>query len=341
MRIAHIHEPLIGVIADVYMSAAQDNTWQKARISAFQNACESAVEQKADCILLSGRLFGEVYVTNDVISEVLKIIRQTSCTVVWKPDAAGLRYLEHNDDCPENLMLLTKQQMGYRIGNVSIMSFSAIDNAASECNILVTDAEGMMSDEALRLLAKSAPKLMYIVSDEAFYTRDGKTFAPGKAAKVEPAGFEDAGASGYYMLDFAKGKMTGKEFVETRVYRFKTIGIPVESEDDQKSVLHKCMKATAGLTDHDFVRLVLTGAVDVETFISTDEIRDTLKNRFFYLEVFNECELKLDEDTYATDISLKSEFIRIVMADDTLSENEKSRIIQCGWNALRGKVLSE
>jgi DNA repair exonuclease len=341
MRIAHIHDPLIGVIADVYMPTAQDNTWQRARISALKNACESAVEQKADCILISGRLFGEVYVTNAVISEVIDIIRQTNCKVVWMPDAAGLQYLEHKDNLPDNFTLLTKQQTSYTIDDVCIMRWSAGNNASSGCNILISDAEGPVNDSMLQILAKSVPELEYIVSSEAFYSREGKVFTANNVVKMENSGFEDTGASGYHILDFSNGKLAGKEFVETKIYSFKTVGVVVENEDDQKSVLRKCMKATVGLADRDFVRIILTGSVDVETFINTDEIRDTLKNRFFYLEVFNGCELELDEDTYATDISLKSEFIRMVMADDTLSENEKSRIIQCGWNALRGKELSE
>ncbi len=341
MRIAHIHDPLIGVIADVYLPTSQDHAWQRARITAFKNACKSAQEHKADCILISGRLFGEIYVTNAVIYEVLDVIRQTNCKVVWMPDAVGQQYLERKDKLPKNFTLLTKQQTSSTIDDVCIMRWSAGKNASSGCNILISDMEGPVNGDMLRILSKSVPELEYIVSNEAFYFRAGKTFTPNRAIKIENSGFEDTGTSGYYILGFTKGKLTEKEFIESKVYNFKTVGVAVENEDDQKSVLRKCMKATVGLADHDFVRIILTGKVGVEIFINTDEIRDTLKNRFFYLEVFNGCELELDEDTYAADISLKSEFIRMVMADDTLSENEKSRIIQCGWNALRGKELSE
>lgn len=336
MRIAHIHDPLIGVVADVYLSAVQDNTWQRARISAFKNACESALEHKAECILISGRLFGETYITNVVISEVLDIIRQTNCKVVWRPDVTGLQYLEHKDDIPENFILLTNKQTRYTIDGVCITIYPDENDVSSYGNIIIC-AEDFVDECVLESLSESE----YIISGKAFYSRNGKTFILNKAVKIENSDFEDSGASGYYLLNFTDEKPVEKEFIETRVYTFKTISITVEKEDDQKSVFRKCIQATAGLADRNFVRIILTGNVDVETFINTDEIRDTLKNRFFYLEVFNGCELELDEDSYATDISLKSEFVRIVMADDTLSENEKSRIIQCGWNALRGKELSE
>lgn len=340
MRIAHIHDPLIGVIADVYMPAAQDKIWQRARLSAFRNVCESAEEHRADCILISGRLFGEVYVTDAVISQVLEIIQGTNCRVVWAADEAGLKYLGHKDSLPKNFTLLTRGQENCMAGDVCIQRWSAGGKAPSGGGILLLEKEPL-SEDLLKMLAQTLPELWYMVSDEGFYTREKMTFTANKAVKMENVGFEDTGASGYHLLTFDHGKLTGKEFIETKIYTFKTVAIGVEAEDDQKSVLHKCMQGTMRLTDRTFVRIILTGRVDVETFIHTDAIRDVLKNRFFYLEVFNGCELELDEEAYAGDISLKSEFIRMVMADDTLSGNEKSRIIQCGWNALRGKELSE
>lgn len=338
MRMAHIHDPLIGVIADVYLPAAQDQTWQRARLSAFREACASAAQQAA-CILLSGRLFGEGYVTHAVIAEVLETIRETGCKVLWRPDDAGVQYLAYQEDLPENLVLLTEQQPGAAVDDVRVATGTAAEHA--DCAILIADGEETISAEALQRLGGADTALQYIMAADMRYTRDGDAFVPCKAARVENAGFEDTGVSGYYLLDFVSGRLTGNTFVETSLYRFRTISIHVENEDDQKTVLHKCMQATVGLADRDFVRLILSGSVDVETFIDPDAIRDTLKNRFFHLEVFDECELALDEAAYAGDISLKSEFIRMVMADDALSASEKSRIIQCGWNALRGKELSE
>lgn len=340
MRIAHIHDPLIGVITDVYMPAAQEQTWQRTRLSAFRDACASAVAHQADCILLSGRLFGEGYVTNAVIAEVLGTIRQADCRVVWRPNAAEVQYLAHQEALPDNLRLLTAHQPDAVLEDVRIVSGTAA-RVADGGVLLIADGDEVPGAETLQCPGGASADLQYIVAADTLYLRDGDAFVPCAAAKVENTGFEDTGASGFCLLDFVSGKLTGNAFVETGVYHFRTIRIHVANEDDPKAVLHKCMQGTAGLTDRDFVRLILSGSVDVETFIDADEIRDTLKNRFFHLEVFNECELALDETAFAADISLKSEFIRMVMADDALSASEKSRIIQCGWNALRGKELSE
>lgn len=341
MRIAHIHDPLIGVIADVYLPAAQEQTWQRARLSAFRSACTSAAAHQAACILLSGRLFGEGYVTHAVIAEVLGTIRQTDCPVLWRPDAAGEKYLTHQEDLPENLVLLSPQQPFALAEDLRIACGSAAKQAESGCTILIAEDEEPIGADTLRRLFRADADLQYIVAGETCHPREGSAFASCRANKLENAGFDDPDASGYHLLDFDGGRLVSRVFIGMSNYRFRTIPVHVENADDPKAVLHRCMKATVGLTDHDFVRLILGGSVDVETFIDPDAIREQLKNRFFCLEVFDECQLMLDEEAYAADISLKSEFIRMVMADDTLSANEKSRIIQCGWNALRGKELSE
>ena len=83
------------------------------------------------------------------------------------------------------------------------MRWSAGNNASSGCNILISDAEGPVNDSMLQILAKSVPELEYIVSSEAFYSREGKVFTANNVVKMENSGFEDTGASGYHILDFS------------------------------------------------------------------------------------------------------------------------------------------
>lgn len=146
------------------------------------------------------------------------------------------------------------------------------------------------------------------------FVREGQNFRREAVGKLENTGFDDPEDSGFVLFGL---------------------------EDDYIAVYRKCAAATASFTKHDFVWIVLKGRVDVEAFVRADTLRENLEARFFYLEVFNDCRLELDEEAYANDISLKSEMIRMVLGDDSLSESEKSRIIQCGWNALRGKELPE
>lgn len=47
----------------------------------------------------------------------------------------------------------------------------------------------------------------------------------------------------------------------------------------------------------------------------------------------------IDYDQYAKKTSLKGEFVRLIRDDQTLSEEEKKEIIDCGLRALDGEEL--
>ena len=61
----------------------------------------------------------------------------------------------------------------------------------------------------------------------------------------------------------------------------------------------------------------------------------------FYAEVFDNTSMDIDEETFETDISLRSEFVRLALRDGSLSESERNRIISAGWNALGGKEVNK
>ena len=50
--------------------------------------------------------------------------------------------------------------------------------------------------------------------------------------------------------------------------------------------------------------------------------------------------MDIDEEAFENDISLRSEFVRLALQDDSLSESERNRLISCGWNALNGREVT-
>ena len=50
--------------------------------------------------------------------------------------------------------------------------------------------------------------------------------------------------------------------------------------------------------------------------------------------------LKESWEAFENDISLRSEFVRLALQDDSLSESERNRLISCGWNALNGREVT-
>jgi hypothetical protein len=76
------------------------------------------------------------------------------------------------------------------------------------------------------------------------------------------------------------------------------------------------------------------------TVVNTFALERMLEQRVFSAEVFDHSMMDIDMTEFENDISLSSEFVRLAMQDDTLSESERNRMISYGWQALRGKEVS-
>ena len=96
--------------------------------------------------------------------------------------------------------------------------------------------------------------------------------------------------------------------------------------------------ATNGLRSGDMVKVILTGQVSPESQKSVGHLNDLLASRFYFAKVYDRSRLRMDPDAYRHDISLKGEFVRRVMASN-LSEEEKERVITCGFLALTGEEV--
>ena len=97
-------------------------------------------------------------------------------------------------------------------------------------------------------------------------------------------------------------------------------------------------EAVEHLTCDDMVKVVLTGAVSPDLTYDTVYLAKLLGERFYFARLSDETRLAIRPEDYATDVSLKGEFIRTVMAS-RLSEEQKQRTILCGLRALRGEEV--
>ena len=64
-----------------------------------------------------------------------------------------------------------------------------------------------------------------------------------------------------------------------------------------------------------------------------------LENQFYAITIEDKTKIKIDYHKYENDVSLKGEFIRLVLSQEDLSEEEKSKIINTGIKALSGEEV--
>lgn len=87
------------------------------------------------------------------------------------------------------------------------------------------------------------------------------------------------------------------------------------------------------------VEFILTGAADPSARIAKKYLYNLVESDFFFVKIKDETKLILDPKDYENDISLKGEFIRLVMASDA-GEADKIKIIRTGLEALAGEEIT-
>ena len=87
------------------------------------------------------------------------------------------------------------------------------------------------------------------------------------------------------------------------------------------------------------VKVVLYGEIDVECELDTSFLEEQFADYFYFIKVADETKLMVNYQDYEKDVSLKGEFVRMVMESD-LPEEEKSMVIRAGIQALQGEEIS-
>ena len=70
-------------------------------------------------------------------------------------------------------------------------------------------------------------------------------------------------------------------------------------------------------------------------------LEERFSERFYYFEIKDSSKLLTRAEDYMYDKSLRGEFIRLVLGDDSLDENEKEKIIHCALSALAGEAFDD
>ena len=112
-------------------------------------------------------------------------------------------------------------------------------------------------------------------------------------------------------------------------------------EDDSLSALEKIEEKVKeeACTEKDSLRILLKGEKSPEGERNLRYLERALSERFSYVEVKEESRLVLRKEDYIHEKSLKGEFLRMVSDSESLSEEEKEKIILLGIGLLQGEEL--
>lgn len=344
----HIDSPLTS-----HLSADKVRERRAELFSALSAMVETAANDGVRIMIIAGDLFDSARIT--------KTARRRTLALIGAHKEISFFYLpgNHEEDAlisgeeqlPENLFLFGEDWTYFASGNLVIAGrsntssdmFAKLSLPSDKLNIVVLHGElrdrseqgGVIGrrDAMGRGIDYLALGHYHSYSAEEIDDRCCAVY-PGTP---EGRGFDETGVKGYVEINVDASGINHR-FVPFARRALHEIELDVSGVTDLYELERRAVSALAKIPRTDLVRLVLTGYVQVGFSPDAAALSARFNPEFYYFEVKDEVRLRISASDYEHDLSLKGEFIRTVMADNTLSDKQKEAIIACGLSALLGEV---
>lgn len=354
---------------DSKMSANLDKERAKERkeeiLHTFERMIAYAAQNKVSAILIAGDLFDTKNISATTRNVILhNITGHPKISFYYlKGNHDNDNFLSGLEEIPGNLKMFGSEWTTYEEaeGKISISGIElSNENAESAYISLVLDSgkfnivmlhgqesKGAVKDRAeiINLKALRNKGIDYLALGHIHMYKKEKLDARGTycyAGCLEGRGFDECGDHGFVVLDIDEN--TGNythEFVLFAQRKLYTVEVDVT---DCQTTAEMVSTATldlqdAGCDEDSLVKIVLKGLLDVACEKDIAYIQSRFRQRFYYVKVYDETRLKIDVQDYMLDESLKGEYVRQVMADDSISEDDKKAIIRYGLQAIAGEEV--
>ncbi len=353
-------------LSDVHLDSKMETLpLEKAKIrreevlSTFERAVEFAKENGVTAVILAGDIFDGKTVKNGTKTRVLNAISSApSVHFLYLSGNHDESFFGSDDIIPENFFSFADTWGQINYGPVTISGISITPtNKLSLYDTLILDEEkfnivamhGQIAgyknkDEQAEII--SIPKLKgknidYLALGHIHSFSSGEIDLRGKYAYsgcLEGRGFDETGEKGFVLIQ-TNGKSADYKFINfaKRSLYEEEYDLSLDNEwyDSVKKIIEIL---TEKYNPSSLIKVVLKGEHKPDFEVDKDSLVKKLNEIFFYAKVYDKSGLKIQEDDYITDKSVKGEFIRAVWESD-LTPEQKNKIITYGINALKGEEI--
>lgn len=331
----------------------------------FERMITYASHNGVSAILIAGDLFDTKNISSTARNTVLHHITAHPDIRFYylKGNHDRDNFLSGLDELPGNLRLFGSEWISYEEAEGRILISGAeltADSADAACMSLVLDSRKfnvvMLHGQDSRSAAKDRAELInlkalrnkgidYLALGHIHSYRRERLDARGTYCYpgcLEGRGFDECGEHGFVLLEI--DEETGsfvQEFVPFAQRRLYTVNVEVTDCETTAELISRAEPALreAGCGPESMVKIVLTGMLDVACEKDMAFFCSAFRQRFYYVKVYDETTLKINIEDYMLDQSLKGEYVRQVMADDSLPEEDKKIIIRYGLQAIAGEEV--
>lgn len=344
---------------DSKMSANLDKDKAKIRkteiLHTFERMVEYAAEQDVFGILIAGDMFDTKNITATTKNAVLyQINSHPDITFFYlNGNHDNDNFLSNLDVIPENLKMFGDNWTSHEFGKIAITGIDlSTENTSLAHASLMLDSDKFnivmmhgQDGELINLRALKNKNIDYLALGHIHAYKQEQLDAratycyPGC---LEGRGFDEIGEHGFVLLDVNEEDGTySHEFVPFAKRELYAVSVDVTDCQTSSEMIEKVVIALeqAGCDETSLVKIILTGTLDVACEKDVDYILARFQSQYYFVKIYDETTLKIDAEDYMLDESLKGEYVRMIMQDSTLSEEDKAIIIRYGLQVIAGEEV--
>lgn len=326
----------------------------------FENMVSYAKENDVKIIIIAGDLFDKKTITKKTKNTVKNAINSNPeidfIYLKGNHDEAG--FIDEDEEIPQNLKTFNSSNWTtYEYDNITIsgIEFGKIDNyevynllmlEKNKKNIVIMHGQESETDvkdkaEIINLKSLKNKNIDYLALGHIHTYKQEKLDNRGiycYSGCLEGRGFDECGKKGFVLLNIEDNKITS-EFIPFASRTLYEVNVDLTGAKENSEIEQRITDKIKDIPQTSLVKLVLGGDVEIGEERDIDYLTKKFETSFYFLKIEDKPNIKIDFMKYQNDISLKGEFIRLVLDQKDLTEEEKSKVISTGIRALSGEDI--
>lgn len=330
----------------------------------FEEMVHFGEQEQVQAILIAGDLFDTQEPTTYVKHVFLEIVKSHPSMQFFYCRGNHDRLVKwEEENIPKNLIFFHREWSFYSFGSVTISGIECMGDSLLEMNedwslpeesvnivmlhgSLVEQINSAWKEDQIPLNKFRDKYVDYMALGHIHSYQKGHLDQRGiycYSGCLEGRGFDECGQKGFVLLeaDEEERKLVSR-FIPFGKRQLYEIHVSVEGCMTSAEMTRRIESTldTYEVEKEDFVKVLLTGAIDVECEKNIQYIRAKFSDKYYCFLLKDCTTLAVDYSDFIIDETLKGEFVRMVQEAD-IPQKDKAEIIRFGILALAGEELAE
>lgn len=322
----------------------------------FIRMCSEGMTLGVSAIVIAGDLFDSEKISHREIDQLLAVIeRAENITFLYLPGNHERNVLvASGESLPKNLLIFGEDWTYYNLGGVTFAGrsetsadmFDTLKLSEYDKNVVVLHGELRDKSDTGGIIGikEAADKNIDYMALGHYHTYSQNTIDKRGCAVYcgtpEGRGFDEVGDMGFSLVSADEGGVRHK-FIPFAKRRLFIVDVDISGAQKTSEVERKIDEKIKDFGADNLIRVNFIGNRELELRCDKTFLCERFSERFYYFEIKDSSKLTTRAEDYKFDKSLKGEFIRLCLANDALSDEEKEKIIHCGLSALAGEAFDE